>query len=90
MKKGNKKLNGCGVCGSTSHNRRTYPRKNDVDVLYPAFVVPGSSDHVNGGIRDEFDFVKVLGGRCTSDGGPCCLRPIFCSCSKKAPIHADN
>nr|GEZ70939.1 protein FAR1-related sequence 5 [Tanacetum cinerariifolium] len=46
MKKRNKKLNGCGVYGSTSHNRRTYPRKNDVDVLYPAFVVPGGSDHL--------------------------------------------
>ncbi|GJQ94808.1 RNA-directed DNA polymerase, eukaryota, partial [Tanacetum coccineum] len=52
MKKSNKKKNGCGVCGSTAHNRRTCPRKNDVDVLYPAVVVPGGSDHVVGGLRD--------------------------------------
>ncbi|GKC95521.1 FAR1-related sequence 5-like protein [Tanacetum coccineum] len=52
MKKSNKKKNGCGVCGSTAHNRRTCPRKNDVDVLYPAVVVPGGSDHVDGGLRD--------------------------------------
>nr|GEX99393.1 hypothetical protein [Tanacetum cinerariifolium] len=52
VKKRNKKLNGCGVCGSTSHNRRTCPWKNDVDVLYPAVVVPGGSDHVDGGLRD--------------------------------------
>nr|GEW28334.1 hypothetical protein [Tanacetum cinerariifolium] len=48
--KRNKKLNGYGVCGSTSHNRRTCPRKNDVDVLYPAVAVPGGSDHVDGGL----------------------------------------
>nr|GEW05800.1 hypothetical protein [Tanacetum cinerariifolium] len=53
VKKRNKKLNGCGVCGSTAHNRRTCLRKNDVDVLYPAVVVPGGSDHVDGGLRDE-------------------------------------
>ncbi|GKC01163.1 hypothetical protein Tco_0987299 [Tanacetum coccineum] len=52
MKKSNKKKNGCGVCGSTAHNRRTCPRKNDVDVLYPAVVVPGGSDHVVVGLRD--------------------------------------
>ncbi|GJR02937.1 FAR1-related sequence 9-like protein [Tanacetum coccineum] len=52
MKKSNKKKNGCGVCGSTAHNRRTCPRKNDVDVLHPAVVVPGGSDHVDGGLRD--------------------------------------
>nr|GEY36279.1 FAR1 DNA binding domain, zinc finger, SWIM-type, MULE transposase domain, FHY3/FAR1 family [Tanacetum cinerariifolium] len=52
VKKRNKKLNGCGVCGSTFHNRRTCPWKNDVDVLYPAVVVPGGSDHVDGGLRD--------------------------------------
>nr|GFB70180.1 hypothetical protein [Tanacetum cinerariifolium] len=49
LKKRNKKLNGCGICGSTSHNRRTCPRKNDVDVLYPTVVVPGGVDHVDGG-----------------------------------------
>nr|GEV58686.1 uncharacterized mitochondrial protein AtMg00810-like [Tanacetum cinerariifolium] len=52
VKKRNKNLNGCGVCGYTSHNRRTCPRKNDVDVLYPAVVVPSGGDHVDGGIRD--------------------------------------
>nr|GEX34896.1 hypothetical protein [Tanacetum cinerariifolium] len=52
VKKRNKKLNGCGVCGSTSHNRRTCPRKNDVDVLYPAVVVPSGGDHVDCGLRD--------------------------------------
>ncbi|GKD09764.1 hypothetical protein Tco_1189449 [Tanacetum coccineum] len=36
MKKSNKKKNGCGICGSTAHNRRTCPDKNNVDVLYPA------------------------------------------------------
>nr|GEU99076.1 hypothetical protein [Tanacetum cinerariifolium] len=30
----------------------TCPLKNDVDVLYPAVVVPGGSDHVDGGLRD--------------------------------------
>ncbi|GJU36389.1 hypothetical protein Tco_1184743 [Tanacetum coccineum] len=35
MKKSNKKKNGCGICGSTTHNRRTFPDKNNVDVLYP-------------------------------------------------------
>nr|GEW35277.1 hypothetical protein [Tanacetum cinerariifolium] len=50
MKKRNRKLNGCGVCGSTSHNRRTCPQKNDVDVLYPALVIPSGSDHVDGGL----------------------------------------
>nr|GEY46705.1 hypothetical protein [Tanacetum cinerariifolium] len=52
VKKRNKKLNGCGICGSTSHNRRTCPQKNDVDVLYPTVVVPGGSDDVDGGHRD--------------------------------------
>nr|GEY90764.1 hypothetical protein [Tanacetum cinerariifolium] len=52
VKKRNKKLNGCGVCGSTSHNRRTCPRKNDADVLYPAVVIPSGGDHVDGGLRD--------------------------------------
>nr|GEZ78904.1 hypothetical protein [Tanacetum cinerariifolium] len=52
VKKRNKKLNGCGVYGSTSHNRRTCPRKNDVDVLYPVVVVPSGSYHVDGGLRD--------------------------------------
>ncbi|GKA90199.1 hypothetical protein Tco_0812069 [Tanacetum coccineum] len=52
MNKSNKKKNRCGVCGSTAHNRHTCPPKNDVDVLYPAVVVPGGSDHVDGGLRD--------------------------------------
>ncbi|GKB32841.1 FAR1-related sequence 5-like protein [Tanacetum coccineum] len=52
MRKSNKKKNGCGVYGSTDHNRRTYPQKNDVDVLYPAVVIPGGSDHVDGRLRD--------------------------------------
>ncbi|GJY39200.1 FAR1-related sequence 5-like protein [Tanacetum coccineum] len=30
--------------------KRTCPQKNDVDVLYPAVVVPGGSDHVDGGL----------------------------------------
>nr|GEZ55104.1 hypothetical protein [Tanacetum cinerariifolium]GEZ68731.1 hypothetical protein [Tanacetum cinerariifolium] len=53
MKKINKKLNGCGVCGSASYNRRTCPRKNDVDVSYPTIVVPSNGDHVDGGLRDR-------------------------------------
>nr|GEU68868.1 hypothetical protein [Tanacetum cinerariifolium] len=49
VKKRNKKLNGCGICGSTAHNRRTSLWKNDVDVLYHAVVIPGDSDHIDGG-----------------------------------------
>ncbi|GKB86986.1 hypothetical protein Tco_0959258, partial [Tanacetum coccineum] len=52
MKKSNKKKNDCGICGSTAHNRRTCPGKNNVDVLYPPVVVPGGSDYVDGGLRD--------------------------------------
>nr|GEZ44782.1 hypothetical protein [Tanacetum cinerariifolium] len=52
VKKRNKGFYCCGVCGSTSHNRRTCPQKNDVDVLYPAVVVSSSGDHVDGGLRD--------------------------------------
>ncbi|GJV70108.1 FAR1-related sequence 5-like protein [Tanacetum coccineum] len=44
--------NGFGICGSTSHNRRTCPGKNNVDVLYPVVVVSGGSDNVDGGLRD--------------------------------------
>ncbi|GJR36666.1 hypothetical protein Tco_1212350 [Tanacetum coccineum] len=51
MKKSNKKKNGCGVCGSTAHNRRTCPQNNDVDVLYHVVVVPGGSNHVVGWLR---------------------------------------
>ncbi|GJV36657.1 FAR1-related sequence 5-like protein [Tanacetum coccineum] len=52
MKKSNKKKNSCSVCGSTAHNRRTCPQKNDANILYPVVVVPGGSDHVDGGLRD--------------------------------------
>nr|GEY51083.1 hypothetical protein [Tanacetum cinerariifolium] len=52
MKNSNKNKIGCGVCGSTAHNRRTCPRNNNVDVLYPAVVVPGGRNHVDGGLRD--------------------------------------
>nr|GEU75985.1 hypothetical protein [Tanacetum cinerariifolium] len=48
----------CGLMRSTS--RRTCPDKNNVDVLYPAVVVPGGSDHVDGGLRDgAFGSVSV-------------------------------
>ncbi|GKB27180.1 RNA-directed DNA polymerase, eukaryota [Tanacetum coccineum] len=69
MRKTNKKKNGCGVCGSTDHNRRTCPQKNDVDVLYPAVVIPGGSDHVHGGLRDSPSAVVVLGGSDHVEGG---------------------
>ncbi|GJT80927.1 hypothetical protein Tco_1055269 [Tanacetum coccineum] len=69
IKKINKKKNGCGVCGSTDHNRRTCPQKNDVDVLYPVVVVPGGSGHVDGGLRDGAFEVVVPGGSDHVDGG---------------------
>ncbi|GKD69909.1 hypothetical protein Tco_1323999 [Tanacetum coccineum] len=52
VKKRNKILNGYGVCGSTAYNWRTCPRKNDVDVLCPAVVIPCGNDRVDGGLRD--------------------------------------
>ncbi|GJT41164.1 FAR1-related sequence 5-like protein [Tanacetum coccineum] len=52
MKKSNKKKSGCGICGSTSHNRRTCPGKDNHDALYPAVLVSGSNDHADGGSRD--------------------------------------
>ncbi|GKA73942.1 FAR1-related sequence 5-like protein [Tanacetum coccineum] len=61
--------NGCGVCGSTDHNRRTCPQKNDVDALNPAVVVPGGSNHVDGGLRDGPCAVVVPGGSDHVDGG---------------------
>ncbi|GJR69416.1 FAR1-related sequence 5-like protein [Tanacetum coccineum] len=69
MRKTNKKKNGCGVCGSTDHNRRTCPQKNDVDALNPAVVVPGGSNHVDGGLRDGPCAVVVPGGSDHIDGG---------------------
>ncbi|GJX88839.1 FAR1-related sequence 5-like protein [Tanacetum coccineum] len=68
MRKSNKKKNGYGVCGSTDHNRRTCPQKNDVDVLYPTIVVPGGSDHVDGGLRNGASEVVVPGGSDQVDG----------------------
>ncbi|GJZ15242.1 RNA-directed DNA polymerase, eukaryota [Tanacetum coccineum] len=52
MKKSNKKKSGCGICGSTSHNRRTCPGKDNPDALYPAVLVSGGNDHADGGSRD--------------------------------------
>ncbi|GKB52303.1 DNA-directed DNA polymerase [Tanacetum coccineum] len=52
MKKSNKKKSGCGICGSTSHNRRTCPGKDNPDALYPAVHVSGGNDHADGGSRD--------------------------------------
>ncbi|GKE71495.1 hypothetical protein Tco_1529567 [Tanacetum coccineum] len=69
MRKTNKKNNGCGVCGSTDHNRRTCPQKNDVDVLYHAVVVFGGSDHVDGVLRDGPSAVVVPGGSDHVEGG---------------------
>ncbi|GKB56731.1 RNA-directed DNA polymerase, eukaryota [Tanacetum coccineum] len=52
MKKSNKKKSGCGICGSTSHNRRTCPGKDNPDALYSAVLVSGGNDHADGGSRD--------------------------------------
>ncbi|GJW76243.1 RNA-directed DNA polymerase, eukaryota [Tanacetum coccineum] len=52
MKKSNKKKSGCGICGSTSHNRRTCPGKDNPDALYPAVLVSGGNDHADGGSLD--------------------------------------
>ncbi|GKA70983.1 FAR1-related sequence 5-like protein, partial [Tanacetum coccineum] len=52
MKKSNKKKSGCGICGSTSHNRRTCLGKDNPDALYPAVLVSGGNDHADGGSRD--------------------------------------
>nr|GFA12375.1 hypothetical protein [Tanacetum cinerariifolium] len=34
------------------HDARICPWKNDVDVVNPVVVIPGDSDHVDGGLRD--------------------------------------
>ncbi|GJZ30745.1 RNA-directed DNA polymerase, eukaryota [Tanacetum coccineum] len=52
MKKSNKKKSGCGICGSTSHNRRTCPGKDNPDALYPTVLVSDGNDHADGGSRD--------------------------------------
>ncbi|GJS66071.1 hypothetical protein Tco_0680635 [Tanacetum coccineum] len=53
MVKCNKKKNGCGICKSTNHNRRTCPWKGNANVLYSVGVVSGSRDHGDGGSRDS-------------------------------------
>ncbi|GKB30056.1 FAR1 DNA binding domain, zinc finger, SWIM-type, MULE transposase domain containing protein [Tanacetum coccineum] len=52
MKKSNKKKSGCGICGSTSHNRRTCLAKDNPDALYPTVLVSDGNDHADGGSRD--------------------------------------
>ncbi|GKA10280.1 hypothetical protein Tco_0689713 [Tanacetum coccineum] len=51
MKKSNKKIVVVFV-DLLAHNRRTCPWNNNVNVLNPAVVVPGGSDHVDGGLQD--------------------------------------
>ncbi|GKB07735.1 FAR1-related sequence 5-like protein [Tanacetum coccineum] len=61
MKKSNKKKSGCGICGSTSHNRRTCPGKDNPDALYPAVLVSGGNDHADGGSLDGSSESDPLG-----------------------------